>query len=304
MATPYSSIKPIHREVLEALIRIYEQSKKMVKTRDIAKYLNKEEWVVRNAVMWLKSMGFVESKTGPAGGYIPTLKAYEVVRTTTYIARPMYGFLVVYDREGVREELRLAAISLELLDIFTSEKPRALVKVAGDVGKIEEKRRVRLESVPKKRFVVEGIVQRRDVSSSEVLIEISKLAVIPDEQVGSVCSRNLITLDYTMTLRDAARVLSEHGIRGAPVLDSEGTVVGFITTSDIAQAVANREDLDASVTNYMRKTIFVVNEKESLTEAMRIMDFYGVGRLLVVDDQKKPVGILTRTDILRFFLAL
>ncbi|MEM1640443.1 MAG: CBS domain-containing protein [Acidilobaceae archaeon] len=304
MATHYASLKQTHREVLEALIKIYEQTKKMVKTKDVAKYLNKEEWVVRNAIMWLRSMGFVESKTGPAGGYIPTLKAYEVIRSTTYIARPMYGFLIIYDKEGLKEEMRMAATSVELLNIFTSEKPRALVKVVGDVSGVEEKRKVRLESVPKKRFVAEGVIQKRDVTSSEILIEIMKLAVIPDEQVGNVCTRGLVTLSYTASLREAAKVLSEHGIRGAPVLDNTGAVVGFITTSDIAQAVANREDLDSSVTNFMRKTIFVVNENESITEAMRIMDFYGVGRLLVVDSQKRPVGILTRTDILRYILAL
>jgi predicted transcriptional regulator len=34
------------------------------------------------------------------------------------------------------------------------------------------------------------------------------------------------------------------------------------------------------------------------------MDFYGVGRLIILNSVRKPIGIITRTDILRYILAL
>jgi predicted transcriptional regulator len=88
------------------------------------------------------------------------------------------------------------------------------------------------------------------------------------------------------------------------VVDNEGNVVGFITTTDIAMLVGSGEDLDAPVSKYMRRTVFTISERESLLEAMRIMDFYGVGRLVVLNSARKPVGMVTRTDILRYILAL
>jgi len=68
--------------------------------------------------------------------------------------------------------------------------------------------------------------------------------------------------------------------------------------------VGNGEDLNAPVSKYMRRTVFTINERESLLEAMRIMDFYGVGRLIILNSVRKPIGIITRTDILRYILAL
>lgn len=81
-------------------------------------------------------------------------------------------------------------------------------------------------------------------------------------------------------------------------------MIGFITTTDIAMVLATKGDVNSPVSKYMRRSVFVINEGESIIEAMKLMDFYGVGRLLVIDNAGKPVGIVTRTDILRFMLAM
>jgi predicted transcriptional regulator len=252
--------------------------------------------------MWLKSMGYVESRTGPAGGYVPTLKAYEVLRgVTPYIMEPGYGVVIVF-REG--ETLRLTAVHMEILGLFSAEPAKALVKVMGDLTQVDVGLRARIESLPKRKLVIEGVIRNRDLNASELLIEISKMVVLPEELVGNIATKRLITVRATDSVREAARTLYTHGIRGAPVVDNEGNVVGFITTTDIAMLVGSGEDLDAPVSKYMRRTVFTISERESLLEAMRIMDFYGVGRLVVLNSARKPVGMVTRTDILRYILAL
>jgi len=295
-------LRSIQREVLEALVRLYEERRRMVKSKEVARVLGKDEGTVRNIIMWLKSMGYVESRTGPAGGYVPTLKAYEVLRgVTPYIMEPGYGVVIVF-REG--ETLRLTAVHMEILGLFSAEPAKALVKVMGDLTQVDVGLRARIESLPKRKLVIEGVIRNRDLNASELLIEISKMVVLPEELVGNIATKKLITVRATDSVREAARTLYTHGIRGAPVVDNEGNVVGFITTTDIAMLVGSREDLDAPVSKYMRRTVFTISERESLLEAMRIMDFYGVGRLVVLNSARKPVGIVTRTDILRYILAL
>jgi hypothetical protein len=274
----------------------------MVKSKEVARVLGKDEGTVRNIIMWLKSMGYVESRTGPAGGYVPTLKAYEVLRgVTPYIMEPGYGVVIVF-REG--ETLRLTAVHMEILGLFSAEPAKALVKVMGDLTQVDVGLRARIESLPKRKLVIEGVIRNRDLNASELLIEISKMAVLPEELVGNIATKRLITVRATDSVREAARTLYTHGIRGAPVVDNEGNIVGFITTTDIAMLVGSGEDLEAPVSKYMRRTVFTINERESLLEAMRIMDFYGVGRLVVLNNARKPVGMVTRTDILRYILAL
>jgi predicted transcriptional regulator len=295
-------LRSIQREVLEALVRLYEERRRMVKSKEVAKVLGKDEGTVRNIIMWLKSMGYVESRTGPAGGYVPTLKAYEVLRgVTPYIMEPGYGVVIVF-REG--ETLRLTAVHMEILGLFSAEPAKALVKVMGDLTQVDVGLRARIESLPKRKLVIEGVIRNRDLNASELLIEISKMVVLPEELVGNIATKRLITVRATDSVREAARTLYTHGIRGAPVVDNEGNVVGFITTTDIAMLVGSGEDLDAPVSKYMRRTVFTISERESLLEAMRIMDFYGVGRLVVLNSARKPVGMVTRTDILRYILAL
>ncbi|MEN3000198.1 MAG: CBS domain-containing protein [Acidilobaceae archaeon] len=296
-------MRNVQREVLEALVNLYEKHRSMIKSREVAKVLGKDEGTVRNIIMWLKSMGYVESRTGPAGGYIPTLKAYEAVRgTLPKVPEPGYGMVIVF-KEG--EDIRLTAISMEIMGLFSSEPARALVKVMGDLTQVEEGMRVRIESLPKRKLVVEGYIRRRDLNANEILVEITKMAVIPEELVENVGSRKLISVKATTTMREVARILYMNGIRGVPVVDERDEVVGFVTTADLAAVVANSEDLEAPVSKYMRKTVFVISGKEGLVEAMRIMDFHGVGRLLILHPTtKKPIGIITRTDILRHILAI
>ncbi len=295
-------LRSVQREVLEALVKLYEERRKMVKSKEVAKLLGKDEGTVRNIIMWLKSMGYVESRTGPAGGYVPTLKAYEVLRgVTPYVMEPGYGVVIVF-RDG--ETIRLTAVHMEILGLFSAEPTKALVKVIGDLTRADVGLKARIESLPKRKLVIEGVIRSRDLNASELLIEISKMAVIPEELVGNIGTKKLITVKATDSVRDVAKTLYTHGIRGAPVVDNEGNIVGFITTTDIAMLVANGEDLDAPVSRYMRRTVFTINERESLIEAMRIMDFYGVGRLIVINNARKPIGIITRTDILRYILAL
>ena len=291
------------RSVLKALVELYEEANRsrMIKSKEVARLLDKDEGTVRNVIMMLKNMGLVESRTGPAGGYVPTLKAYEVLGTITTYTTIGYGYVIVETKEG---EKKYSAIHMEILNIFALEKPKAVTRIGGDLSQLYPGMRVRVESGPKGKLIVEGVISKVNPQGSEILIDIDKLVIIPDEIVGRIASRNLYMLDSEITVREAARRLHARGIRGAPVADKDGRVIGFLTTTDIAMIIGSGGDLNAPIKQYMRRSVFTINERETIVEAMKLMDVYGIGRLLVVDNAGNPVGIITRTDILRFILSL
>ena len=298
MSRPLTAVQ---REVLETLIRLYEKEKRMIKSKEVAMVLGKDEGTVRNIIMWLKSMGLVESRTGPAGGYVPTLKAYEVLGTSPYLVSMGHGRAIV--KKGDKE-LIFTVGQLEIMGLFSIEPSKAVAKIVGSVASIEEGDKIIIESVPRRKLRLEGTVKKKDPNANEVLISIEKLVIIPDEIVERVATKKLITIKADTPLREAARILYSNGIRGAPVVDDNKRIIGFITTTDIAMVVANREDLDAPVSKYMRRNVFAIGINESIIEAMRLMDFHGVGRLVVIDNNGNPAGIITRTDILRFIIGL
>ncbi len=291
------------KNILKVLVDLYEKKgrKSMVKSKEVARILNKDEGTVRNVIMMLKNMGLVESRTGPAGGYVPTLKAYEVLGAPTTYTHLGYGYMIVYKRDGIK---RLPAIRMEIINLFKPEKPRALTRVGGDISIIEVNDKVRVESGPAGKLIVEGRVGKINPQGNEVLIDIDKLVIIPDELVGRVATRSLFTVKWNMSVREVAKSLYERKIRGAPVVDETNKVIGFITTTDISMIVGTGGDLDSPISKFMRRNVFTINEHETIIEAMKLMDVYGVGRLLVIDNAGNPVGIVTRTDILRFILSL
>jgi CBS domain-containing protein len=57
--------------------------------------------------------------------------------------------------------------------------------------------------------------------------------------VGQLMTHPVYSLTTSATVRDAATLLFERKITAAPVVDSEGTIVGIVSQSDILQLVAD-----------------------------------------------------------------
>jgi anti-sigma regulatory factor (Ser/Thr protein kinase) len=89
-------------------------------------------------------------------------------------------------------------------------------------------------------------------------------------------------------------------ISGAPVLDGK-RLAGIISIEDLIKALENG-DIHAPVRNRMATNLITVQSNESVVEAVKKFAQYKVGRLPVVDEDGKLVGILTGGDITRGLL--
>ena len=54
-------------------------------------------------------------------------------------------------------------------------------------------------------------------------------------KAADVMTRDVITVGPQTTLRDLAKILSEKGINGVPVVDKDGKVIGVICESDLVK---------------------------------------------------------------------
>jgi len=79
------NLSSTQREILLALVELYNRQKKMIKSKEVADMISKDEGTVRNIILSLKVLGLVDSKPGPNGGYLPTLKAYEFIKNPTLL---------------------------------------------------------------------------------------------------------------------------------------------------------------------------------------------------------------------------
>ncbi len=96
------------------------------------------------------------------------------------------------------------------------------------------------------------------------------------------------------TRKDVLRTLVKHNITGVPVINEEGYLLGIISRRDIFENP--REDQIALI---MRRNVPTVHVEDSIEDAARTMLRYGRRHLVVVDENKKVLGIITPQDFLR-----
>ena len=144
--------------------------------------------------------------------------------------------------------------------------------------------------------------------------------------VADAMAHSLITISANSTMSEAADVLCEHHITGAPIVDEKGSCVGVISGSDFVHSKA--EELDQSpirhilskgsyqdafqieevrqdlVRHHMSPMVHAVRQNVPLLEAAHCMCGEHIHRLIVVDDESRPVGILTSLDLVATLIGV
>jgi CBS domain-containing protein len=129
--------------------------------------------------------------------------------------------------------------------------------------------------------------------------------------VGEAMTRDVVLLAADTTAAMALRRLDEKAVSGAPVVE-RGRVVGVITRRDLlvptlldpagppAAGVAwHRNRLDGlRVSDLMSGEPVTAEPDWPLVRAVQTMIVHGVNRLPVVDQAGRPLGVLTRDDVL------
>jgi len=135
-----------------------------------------------------------------------------------------------------------------------------------------------------------------------------------------VMSRAVKTIPQDMPLQEAARMLAHEQISGAPVVDSRGRCVGVLSATDFVRwaekgmkavhsttwpsycsdwQVVDLEFLPkAEVRRHMSADLVTGPPTATVTELARWMLDAHIHRVVIVDEERQPIGIVTSTDIL------
>lgn len=108
---------------------------------------------------------------------------------------------------------------------------------------------------------------------------------------------NIITVSPNSTLKDVVSLIELTGHLGFPVVE-DGKIVGVVTMSDINRVSEELKE-EAKVAEIMTKNVIAVKPGDSLEKALKILIEKDIGRLMVVDESGKLVGIVTRSDIMK-----
>jgi CBS domain-containing protein len=118
--------------------------------------------------------------------------------------------------------------------------------------------------------------------------------------VQTIMSSPVHTCERDQTAQSALRAMRDHDC-GCVVVVDEGVVVGIVTDRDIALALADLGKAPGHVhlAQIMTGYVFVVRPESSIQEAEGVMRQQHIRRVPVVDDDSRPVGLLSLHDIAR-----
>ena len=149
--------------------------------------------------------------------------------------------------------------------------------------------------------------------------------MVLQQTVGEVMSAPVLTVTAETPLQDAVSLLNDHHVSGLPVVDGEGVLVGELTEQDLMVResgvdvgpyvmlldsviyLRNPLNWDRQVHQVLGNSVGDLMHRDShscegslpLPKAASMLHDKGTQRLIVVDAQRRPVGVLTRGDVVR-----
>lgn len=147
-----------------------------------------------------------------------------------------------------------------------------------------------------------------------------------------VMTTEVVTVRDDLTLGELTDVLMENEISGAPVVDSEGSLVGVVSVMDVARQSSNEStvgvdqgnpeffvrgweekfsleelgrlrvhETGSTVRDVMTPALFTVAESDPIADVARTLVDGHIHRVLVTRDSEL-IGIISSLDLLRAYL--
>jgi CBS domain-containing protein len=151
---------------------------------------------------------------------------------------------------------------------------------------------------------------QRELSLAERAATIETLATHP-HTAADLMTPNPITLPETTPLAEAAAVMADRGLKRIPVVDAQQRLVGMVSRSDLLATVAEGlrqrpatpirqpDGAPKTVGEIMITDVPTVQPDTPLAETLDRLLETDKRRVIVVDGERRVVGIITDGDVMR-----
>ena len=142
-------------------------------------------------------------------------------------------------------------------------------------------------------------------------------------RVAALMTHPVVSVQPESSLAEAAHEMVTRRISGLPVVDTDNRLVGILTEADLLRALGvpshhpthnlwqtleamfahavRPQPPEGSVARLMVTDLVTVHPEQSLHDALETMKRHRIKRLIVANEHREPVGMVTRSDIVRVF---
>ncbi len=129
-------------------------------------------------------------------------------------------------------------------------------------------------------------------------IELEKVGIDRDSKIISISTLNPVVVKSDEKISSVSELLAKTGHRSVPVVDKKMQLFGIVTITDILSFYLSGGNLDVEVWNIMSRDVISCSENESVDFVLKKMKISKRGRLPVVSENNKIVGIISETDFI------
>lgn len=131
-------------------------------------------------------------------------------------------------------------------------------------------------------------------------------------QAKDVMIKRVIAVPPKMSLKELSTLFIENQISGAPVVDEERRLVGFVSQTDLVELELHSEDFLESrmeetggfVQDIMVLEVKSLPETATLALVLDTMCTEHLHRVIIIDEQQQVSGIITTMDVLCYLRQL
>jgi signal-transduction protein with cAMP-binding, CBS, and nucleotidyltransferase domain len=128
-----------------------------------------------------------------------------------------------------------------------------------------------------------------------------------ENSVEAAMSKEIEAVDMSATAEQAAKKMRDKKVGSLLVMDGSksGQPAGIITERDLVRRVCAEgiSSKEVQVQHLMSSPIAMIEPRATLGAAASVMLSNKTRHLLVVNNDKKPVGMITSTDLTRYLQA-
>ena len=120
--------------------------------------------------------------------------------------------------------------------------------------------------------------------------------------VRDCMNRKVVSFDINDRITDVVATLLEHKITGAPVLDSQKQVIGFISEQDCIKEMLNTAfycDLTCTAADVMKTDVVTVDPDMQITQLAEQLNV-NRPKIYPVVENGKLIGVVSRADVLQY----